>query len=268
MKHILSSVALAVMAMSAHADSVPVLLTINGFEHGTALSGTMTIDPVGLSNTDSISATGAVSALDITVNDGIFTQNFLAYCIELLAPTANFGVPAEYTMNSNPFLGAFSIPYSVRQQDRLTKLFVKNALTAGGTFSGGTADKTASAAMQLSIWEIIYDDANFGDLSAGAFGVNAGEFYSTSVSGARAVAENLMFGLDTYNIGNYTVSFTSFNAGGAKSGQQDFLSASLNAGDSCTIGNDCEVPEPNSLAIGATGLMGLVFLRRRLAKSA
>lgn len=261
MKKTFTALALAVLTMAATA--APVSVTINGFEHGTAPTGTMTVNPPGPFNTNS--TTAAVSALRLSVDDGsgpFGISDFLAYCIELFAPTANFGNAANYVQNTSPALGAFSIPFSTLQNDRLTKLFVKN-----GTLDGSTADSTASAAMQLAIWEIVYDGSasGFGDLTAGAFGLGAGEFYSTSVTGARTVAETLLNGLDGYDVGNFTATFTSFNSGGSKTGKQDFLSVSLNSGGSCDLGNNCDVPEPGSLALAGLGLLGLFAARRKAA---
>ena len=259
-KFILSAIA-ALCASAAMAAPVNGNLTIVGYEHDSAPVGTMTLNPPGPFNTRNVTA--GVSALNVefTATGEAVGLPFLVYCIELFAPTANFGVGVGYTKNTAPALGALNNQFTALQESRLTKLFVKN-----GTLDGSTPNATSSAAMQLAVWEIVYDEADFGDLSAGMFGFGAGQFYSTPVAGARAAAENLIAGLDSYNTNGRTGTFTSFNHGGTKAGKQDFLSFSLNAGDSCTIGNEaCEIPEPGSFALAGLGLLGLCLTRRRKA---
>ena len=265
MKKFILSAAALLFAGAVMAGPVNGQLTIVGYEHGLAPTGTMTLNPPGPSNTRTVTA--GVSALKMdfvpTGGDPLFdSESFLAYCIELFAPTANFGVAVNYTQNTAPALGALNNPLTSLQESRLTKLFVKN-----GTPDGSTANAASSAAMQLAIWEIIYDETNFGDLSAGVFGLGAGQFYSTPVDGARAAAENLIAGLDSYNTNGFTGTFTSFNNGGAKSGKQDFLSFSLNSGGGCEDfgGGACEIPEPGSFALAGLGLLGLGLVRRRKA---
>jgi hypothetical protein len=245
---------LAMAAFAASATAVNGSLTINGYEHAGAPVGTMTIDPAGWLNLNAQNTTAGVGALDVTF-DG---TSYLAYCIELMAPTANFGQAKNYTMNTAPALAPFGTLFSASQESRLTKLFVKN----GGV---GSFDATGSAAMQLAIWEIMYDDSNFGDLSAGLFGLGAGEFYSTAAGGARSAAETLIAGLDSYDTTGYSVGFASFNNGGNKVGKQDFLTASVTETFSCNQG-DCgptNVPEPSSLALMFAGLAAAAVATKR-----
>lgn len=279
MKKILSVLAIAAAAFAtAPAAAATVgFLNISGYEHGTAPTGTMTVNPAGAFNRQSV--TTGVSALSATFTPAFsssFGDDVLLYCIELFAPVGNFGSNVSYTQNVNPARGGFSIPFSTLQTDRLTKLFQKNfddTANTGNAGAGGTSNSIASAAMQLAIWEIVYDSgsSNFGDLTAGNIAVDlgqntgAGEFYSSNVSGARTLAETLLAGIDGYT-STASVVLTSFNNGGSKAGKQDFISAFVQAGDSCPIGNpDCEneVSEPGSLALAGLGVLGLAAASRR-----
>ncbi len=264
MKSILAAIALATASLAASAT--PIILT--GYQFGTAPTGTMTVNPSGLFNNQTI--TSSVSGLTGTV-DG---ANTLLWCIEIFAPTAAFGTSAEYTETPNPGVSMYGQPFTALQQLRLNNLFAKSFDT---TFNIGGQDATQSAGTQLAIWEILYDKTSgFGDLTgnlleqAGLLDTNG--FWSTGLAGARNYAENLLSGIDSYpGFTQWDVTSYSNGDGPKAGGFQNFISVKQNFGDSCNLGNPdagCgnTVPEPDALALAGISLFGLGIVARRQEK--
>lgn len=263
MKSILAAIALATATLVASAAPV----TLTGYQFGTAPTGTMTVNPSGLFNNQSITA--SVSGLTAFMNNDPF-ESVLLWCVEIFAPTAAFGTSAEYSVNTNPALSMYGQPFTAQQQTRLGNLFAKSFDT---TFNIGGNSATESAGTQLAIWEILYDTTTgFGDLSGNLFEqiglLDTNGFWSTGLGGARGYAEGLLSGIDTY-VGQTKWDITSYSNGdGPKGGGlQNFISVKQNFGDSCQIGNDCNtVPEPGSLALIGISLIGLGLATRRYEK--
>ncbi len=188
----------------------------------------------------------ANGSIDVTVNrpsvsgqqtsaggfTGVFNgSNFLSYCIEL-AQQFSFGtnytnysvVPVASAPNTSP-MGA-------TQAMDLAKLVAAH-------FSGSFASTTLTGAMQLAIWEIVYE-------TSGTYGLTGGTFEVTSSNDAAAVAQ-----ANTWlaGLGNLTAMAPIIALGSADT--QDFI----------TI-----IPVPPSLALFAGGLLfGLWGVRRRAA---
>lgn len=171
--------------------------------------------------------------------DPDFRDSLLMFCIDLFHGAAPVGTGVKY--DKIDFANGLN-PY-----DGIAKLI---------TFNGGLASKSASdsAAMQLAVWNIVYDT----DLD-----VANGKFRTNYMGGTDVVskANALLVGASGVSQNLYNISLLTDNAyaENTKAGYQDFITASLNSGGD--FGND--VPEPDALALAGIGLLGLGIVTRR-----
>lgn len=253
MKRFISTIALAITALSVHAANAgPVSgnLILNGFQYAGAPSGKVTVNEPGFGGIDS--TTTRAGGLNGTFSNLSGSSNWLLFCIELLVPSAAFGVPVEYALTS-PAIGGLQEPFTSLQRSRLEKLFVKQVATTGQIAD----DAVTSAAVQLAVWEILHSDVGFGNLQlSNTNSQNTNGLWTASFNGARAEAESILFGLDSFNTTGWNVTLTSFNNGGFKDGKQDFLSAQVTSA----------VPEPSSLALILAGLFSMSMIVRKKLK--
>src|SRR5574343_506125 len=147
MKSILAAIALATATLVASATPV----TLTGYQFGTAPTGTMTVNPSGLFNNQSITTsvsglTGTVTEMDPILGEK-FDSTVVLCCVEILAPTAACHAAAEYNVNTNPALSMYGQPFTSLQLSRLSNLFAKSFDT---TFNIGGNDATQSAGTQLA----------------------------------------------------------------------------------------------------------------------
>jgi hypothetical protein len=246
MKRLLSAIALAVAAFAASASPATGTLTLNGYANGSS-SGTVLGYGVPVS-----AGIGGLDATFVDTSSGSGTFSSFGFdtvfCVDLFSHAGAFGRSIVYDKVLN------ADATNLNNVTALSKLF---------TFNGGvtSVNATASAALQLAVWELLYDGEG-GSLSTG-------NFKSGSVNAAVVTAANtLLVGAATSTAG-YDITLFTDNAYRTKPTYQDFITATQNFGGSCTLGN-CDVtpvPEPTtlSLAMAGLGVIGFGALRRRRA---
>ena len=164
----------------------------------------------------------------------------LMFCVDLFSVAAAQGTAVKYD----------KVDYvtSLNQYANISKVFAFN----GGVSSASASD---SAAMQLAIWNLVYDTDL--DVSSGVFRTQyVGGTDVVTKANALLVGANALFSA-TDNLGrSWEVSLLSDNqyAAGGKSGYQDYVTATPS-----------KVSEPGTIALTLAGLGGiLVFTRRKL----
>lgn len=219
---LLAGLVLGTTAPLHSATAGTVGLNYNGPQYGGSY---LTFDVAGPTN-GSVSA-GGFNMKVLSSNDPAISSpgSILAWCIEL---TQFVNTPADYTSSSSggdTWSGKLTRLFNTHYQDVL----------AG-------ANKTVSAAMQLAVWEIVYDGSAL-DLSKGNFKVTSGD------NSARNMAQGWLNTLGTAPAtGNYKI-------------------VKLTSGRSQDLVTVVPTPIPAAALLfgSALGLGGLLQRRRRTA---
>lgn len=190
-------------------------------------------------------------------DDWVNTSSLLTYCVEF---TQSFSLPSGNMGNYNLVAGA-SYPHwglaslgAGAANDRLATAARLGALmTHVGSLTGSAAidSREESAAVQLAIWEIIYETPVGVDLD-----LTNGNLYEDRNNATNASVRtqaNQLLGASANTQSDFDVFVLS------KEGSQDFIALREREGP------PDEVPEPGAmgLSLAALGAMGIVLRRRR-----
>ncbi len=169
---------------------------------------------------------------DIDGPGGSAPVNVLYWCVDIIK---HVSVPFSYTGYTAAAFQSPPLGFSAGRQLDLARLFANN-------FGTALSDAQHSAAFQLAIWDVLFDnDANLSTYGgAGQFGLSAGN------AATIALAQGYVTNLGGGNPQLVAVQFTSRE-------HQDFI----------TPGTPFLVPEPSPLPLLGAGLAVMLFAMRR-----
>jgi len=246
------SVAAALLSLAGASQAGPSPLTHHGFS--SAGSANVNVGPTNQGGNVAASA----GAFNVTWGGA----TFFTYCVELTQyarlnqthPYEQVDALAYFSSNYLPLLAADASTVV----DRLGRLFSATngvQLPTGGTLGSWTYSAAqASAAMQLAVWEIVYEGQTGSD-SFDGLSLAGGAFKENTGNGTAANIRNLS---NSFLASAAAVTDVQFDISVLRSAaNQDYLMATR------LPRRNNDVPLPGTLALAGLGLAALVVLRRR-----
>jgi hypothetical protein len=186
-------------------------------------------------NVNGVSTGTTAGAFTGTFDDGTGPVGIIFWCIDLFKHVSY--PPFSYTgYSADPFLTSPpALPFDATRQTNLARLFTNN-------FSHALDDAQHSAAFQIAIWDILFDnDATISTYGgAGQFGISSGN--AATIALAQSYVSGLGSGTPNYPLTQLT-----------SREHQDFI----------TPGTFHDVPEPSPLPLLGAGLAVMMFAMRR-----
>lgn len=211
---LLAAVAIGCGAGAAVAASTP--LTINSYSLS-GLSGFSIVETAG-----GINETVAAGQISISTSIG----SFETYCMDVLH---GLNLPQSYLLDPT---------YT---NDEISRLFF-----VSGFDGAGVGSDTNKAALQLAIWEAVYDPGNL-NLATGDFQVTSGD------AGAIGQAGTFLTNAGLLAAGSYPTALGKFTSSLAEGPVSQTLVTA--------------VPEPGTYALMLAGLAGVGFVARRRTRA-